>query len=349
MKHTIIVGIASFGMSGKIFHAPLLAHRNNFKIKRIVERTKNEAQKLYPDVIVSRSFEDLLHDNEIELIVVNTPDQTHFEYAKKSLEANKHVIVEKPLTLTVAEGEALIELARQKGKILSVFQNRRWDGDFLTVQRIVTEQILGRLVDYEAHFDRYRNYIQTDSWKEKSASGTGTLFNLGAHMIDQALVLFGMPTAVTAHLKVVRTSGEVDDWYDIRLHYPDVNVNLKASLLVREPVPRYILHGTSGSFLKWGPDPQEEALKQGKNPNDPDWGRELKEWWGLLNIEKDNGQFKEKYETLPGNYNAFYDNIFDSITHGTELVVKPEEALDAIRIIDAVKKSGAQQKTIMMV
>jgi scyllo-inositol 2-dehydrogenase (NADP+) len=349
MEHTIIVGIASFGMSGKIFHAPLLSHHKKFRIKRIVEQTKNEAQKLYPGTVISRSFEDLLQDNEIELIVVNTPDQTHFEYAKKSLEADKHVIVEKPFTLIVEQGEALIALARQGKKVLSVFQNRRWDGDFLTVQRILKNQMLGRLVDYEAHFDRYKNYIQTDSWKEQSASGTGILFNLGTHMIDQALVLFGMPTAVTAHLKVVRAGGEVDDWYDIRLHYPDVNVNLKASLLVREPVPRYILHGTSGSFLKWGLDPQEEALKQGKNPNDPDWGKESKEWWGLLNIEKDNGQFREKYETLPGNYNAFYDNIFDSIAHGTELAVKPEEALDVIRIIDAVKKSSVQQKTIMMV
>jgi scyllo-inositol 2-dehydrogenase (NADP+) len=349
MEHTIIVGIASFGMSGKIFHAPLLTHHKNFRIKRIVERTKNEAQKLYPDVIVSRSFEDLLQDNEVELIVVNTPDQTHFEYAKKSLEAGKHVIVEKPFTLNVEQGEALIALARQKEKILSVFQNRRWDGDFLTVQRIVKEQMLGRLVDYEAHFDRYKNYIQTDSWKEQSVSGTGTLFNLGTHMIDQALVLFGMPKAVTAHLKIMRTGGEVDDWYDIRLHYLNVNVNLKASLLVREPGPRYILHGTHGSFLKWGLDPQEEALKQGKNPNDPNWGKESKEWWGLLNSEKDNRQFREKYETLPGNYSAFYDNIFDCIAHGTELAVKPEEALDVIRIIAAVKKSSAQQKTIMVV
>ncbi|MGD1043796.1 MAG: oxidoreductase [Bacteroidota bacterium] len=349
MDRTIIVGIASFGMSGKIFHAPLLAHHKNFKIKRIIERTRNEAQKLYPDVIVSRSIEDLLQDNEIELIVVNTPDQMHFEHTKKCLETDKHVIVEKPFTITVEEGETLIDLARQKGKILSVFQNRRWDGDFLTVQRIVKEQMLGRLVDYEAHYDRYRNYIQTDSWKEQSASGTGILFNLGTHMIDQALVLFGMPVAVTALLKIMRTGSKVDDWYDIRLHYPNVNVNLKSSLLVREPGPRYILHGTCGSFLKWGLDPQEEALKQGMNPNNPNWGKESQEWWGLLNIEKDNKQFREKYETLPGNYSAFYDNIFKSITHGTELAVKPEEALDVIQIIDAVKKSSTQQKTIMVV
>ena len=199
------------------------------------------------------------------------------------------------------------------------------------------------------NYDRYRNYIQTDSWKEQSVSGTGTLFNLGTHMIDQALVLFGMPEAVTAHLKIMRAGGEVDDWYDIRLHYVNVNVNLKASLLVREPGPRYILHGTNGSFLKWGLDAQEEALKQGKNPNDPNWGKESKECWGLLNREKDNKQFREKYETLPGNYSAFYDNVFNCIAHGTELAVKPEDALDVIRIIDAVKKSSAQQKTIMVV
>lgn len=348
MEHKIIVGIASFGMSGKIFHAPLLAHHKNFRIKRIIERTRSEAQKLYPDVIVSGSFEDLLQDNEIELIVVNTPDQTHFEYAKKSLEAGKHVIVEKPFTQTVEQGKELIELAKQSRKMLSIFHNRRLDGDFLTVQKIVKEEILGRLVDFESHFDRYKTAIHLDSWKEQSGAGTGTLFNLGAHMIDQALVLFGIPTAVTGHLKIMRTDSEVDDWYDIRLHYPNVNVNLKASLLVREPGPRYILHGTLGSFLKWGLDPQEEALKEGKNPNDPNWGKESKEWWGLLNIEKDNRQFREKYETLPGNYNMFYDNIFNSIVRGTELVVKPEEALDVIRIIDAVKKSSAQQKTIMV-
>ena len=349
MEQPIVVGIASFGMSGKIFHAPLLAHHKYFKINRIVERTTHEVQSLYPGVIVSRSLEELLNDREIELIIVNTPDQTHFEYAKQCLEAGKHVVVEKPLTLTVAEGEALIALARQHKRVLSVFQNRRWDGDFLTVRRIVSEQMLGRLIDYEAHYDRYRNYIQANTWKEQAASGTGILFNLGAHMIDQALVLFGMPYAVTAHLKTMRTGGEVDDWYDIRLHYPTLNVNLKASLLVREPGPRYMLHGTAGSFLKWGLDPQEEALRQGKNPNDPDWGSESKEWWGLLTIEKDTGQFKEKFETLPGNYSAFYTNLYEHITLGKELAVKPEEALHVIRIIQAARQSSAQLKTVMVV
>ena len=349
MEHIIITtGIASFGMSGKIFHAPLLAHHKNFRLKRIIERTKDEVRKIYPDVLVSKSVDDLLKDDEVELIVVNTPDQTHYEYAKKCLEANKHVIVEKPFTQTVEQGKELIALAKRQGKILTVFQNRRWDGDFLTVQQVVKEQALGRLVDYEAHYDRYRNYIQPNTWKEQLTSGTGLIYNLGSHMIDQALMLFGMPEAVTAHIKNMRTDSKVNDWYDVRLHYPNVNVALKASYLVREPGPRYLLHGTLGSFLKWGSDPQEEALKQGKNPNDPDWGREPEEWWGILNTEKNGAPFREKFETRPGNYNEFYDNIYDCITYGKELAVKPEEALNVIRIIDALKKSNEMRRTILL-
>jgi scyllo-inositol 2-dehydrogenase (NADP+) len=207
----------------------------------------------------------------------------------------------------------------------------------------VEEKMLGRLVDYEAHYDRYKNIVQKDSWKEQFGAGTSVLYNLGSHMIDQALVLFGMPEAVTGNLKIVRTGSEVDDWYDIRLHYPHINVNLKSSLLVKELGPRYLLHGTHGSFLKWGLDPQEEALKQGKNPNDPGWGYESEEWWGLLNTEIDGVERRGKYETLPGNYHAFYDTI----VHGKELAVKPEEALNVIQIIDSVKKSSEERKTIM--
>jgi Predicted dehydrogenases and related proteins len=348
MEERITVGIASFGMSGKVFHAPLVSHHKNFRIKRIVERSKDEARMLYPNILLSRSIDDLLQDSEIEVIIVNTPDPTHYKLAKQCLDAGKHVIVEKPFTQTVLQGNELIELAQQKGKILSVFQNRRWDGDFLTVQHILDEKLLGRLVDYEAHFDRYKNIVPQNTWKERASSGTGALYNLGSHMIDQALVLFGMPEAVTGILKIMRTGGEVDDWYDIILHYPHVNVNLKTSLLVKEPGPRYILHGTQGSFLKWGLDPQEEAFKQGKNPNDRDWGRESEEWWGTLNTEKEGITHQRKYETLPGNYSAFYDALYESIAHGKELPVKPEEALNVIRIIEAVQKSSKTRTTIVL-
>jgi scyllo-inositol 2-dehydrogenase (NADP+) len=348
MEKRITVGIASFGMSGKIFHAPILSRHKNYQIKRIVERRKNEASLLYPSTLLSRSIDDLLQDDEIELMIVNTPDQTHYEIAKQCLNAGKHVVVEKPFTQTVMQGEELIDLAQQQKKVLSVFQNRRWDGDFLTVQRILDEQLLGRLVDFEAHFDRYKPLIPLDTWKEKASAGAGVLYNLGSHMIDQALVLFGMPEAVTGNLKIMRTDSEVDDWYDILLHYPHVNVLLKASLLVKEPGPRYILHGTQGSFLKWGLDPQEEALKQGKNPNDPDWGREPEEWWGTLNIEKQGVTQRIKYETIPGNYSAFYDALYESIAHGKELAVKPEEALNVIRIIEAVRRSSKTRTTVVL-
>jgi scyllo-inositol 2-dehydrogenase (NADP+) len=341
----IIVGIASYGMSGKVFHAPLLISHENFQVKRIIERSGSEAKERHPDVIVSKTFDDLLGDEEIDLVIVNTPDGTHFELTKKCLEAGKHIVVEKPFTPTVQEGRELIELARRKRRMLSVFQNRRWDGDFLTVRKIVEEHALGRLVDYEAHYDRYSSPVERNSWKEQKAAGAGVIYNLGSHMIDQALVLFGMPEAVTAHLKIVREGGEVDDWYDIRLHYPEVNVNLKTSLLVKEPGPRYLLHGTQGSFLKWGLDPQEEALKQGRTPDEPGWGKEPEESWGILNTEKDGAQFKGRFETLPGNYRSFYDNIYDCLTSGKELAVKPEEALNVIRIIEAAKRSNEEKRT----
>ena len=344
----VTVGIASFGMSGRIFHAPLLAHHTGFQIARIVERSKREATALYPSIAVSRSFDDLLSDHSIDVVIVNTPDATHEIYARKCLEAGKHVVVEKPFTQTIQQGKGLIELARQKGKILTVFQNRRWDGDFLTVRKILDEKLLGDLVDYEAHFDRFKNSVQLESWKEQASAGAGVLFNLGSHMIDQALALFGMPTAVSGFVKTMRSGAEVDDWYDIRMHYPSVNVNVKSSLLVKEPGPRYLLHGTKGSFLKWGLDPQEEALKAGGDPTSSEWGREPEEWWGTLNTEIDGKNILKKFPTLPGNYLTFYDNLYKAIVYKKPLAVPAEEALNVIRIIEAVRISSREGRTVSL-
>jgi predicted dehydrogenase len=346
MERTIGVGIAAFGMSGKVFHAPLLNHVKRFAIKRILERNKDQAGTLYPEAVVSKSFDDLLNDESVELVIVNTPDQTHFEFAKAALQAGKHIVVEKPFTQTVAQGEELISLAQQKRLMLTVFQNRRWDGDFLTVREIVKKKMLGRLVDFESHYDRYRFGIQPDTWKERSDVGAGLLYNLGSHMIDQALVLFGMPEAVTAHTRIVRTRGEVDDWYDIKLHYRDLIACTKSSYLVREIGPRYILHGTLGSFIKHGQDPQEEALKQGHSPGEADWGKESQEWWGLLNTEVNGSQRKVIIETRPGNYGAFYHDVYDCLVHHTNPPVKAEEALNVIRIIEAARRSSQERRTV---
>lgn len=342
----IVAGIASYGMSGKIFHAPLLTHHPGFQLKRIIQRSGDDATQAYPDVSVSRSIDDLLNDADIELVVVNTPDKTHYELAKRCLEAGKHVVLEKPMTQTVAQAMELIALATGRQRMLTVFHNRRWDGDFLTVCKVLKSNVLGHLVEFESHYDRYRNFIQRDTWKERSEEGAGILFNLGSHMIDQALVLFGMPEAVTAHLRILRAGGEVDDWYDIRLHYAGCTALLRASYLVKEHGPRYILHGTNGTFTKFGLDGQEEKLKQGDDPRSSGWGADSVEWFGTLVTEKAGVTQKVRLQTLPGNYSAFYDGVYSSIAGGVKPPVEPEEAANVIRIIEAVRESSNQKRTI---
>ncbi len=338
--------LASFGMSGLVFHGPLLDADKRFELVKVLERTKNETVKKYPYAKIVRSFDELCKDDSIELIVVNTPDHTHYELCRKALEHEKHVVVEKPFTQKYAEALELIELAEKKNLLLTVFQNRRWDGDFLTVKKAIENKLLGRLVSYEAHFDRFRNYIQPDTWKEDSQTGTGTLFNLGSHLIDQALVLFGKPDAVTADIRALRTSSDVDDTFELWLHYPDIRVSLSASYLVREPGPRYTLHGTEGSLLKWGIDPQEAELKKGVIPGSKGWGEEPESEFGLLHTTLQGKDVKEKLATIPGNYPAFYANLYSAIRHGEKLAVNPAEAAMVTKIIEAAFISHKEKRAV---
>lgn len=346
MDKKIVTGIASYGMSGKVFHGPLLSCHPGFLLKSIVERSKDEAKIKYPDVTILRSFDELLKDDEIELIIINTPDHTHTELTHKALQAGKNVVVEKPFTLHASEAEDLLNLAIRKQLTITVFHNRRWDGDFLTIEKIVKNELLGRIVEYESHFERFRNFIK-QSWKEEPANGTGTLYNLGSHLIDQALFLFGMPDAVTGDVQIFRTDAKVDDFFEVILHYKAMRVTLKGSYLVRQPGPRIIIHGTHGSYLKYGNDPQEEALTNGELPIQANWGKEVPEQWGLLNTEKKGIHYIGKIETIPGNYLHFYDNLYDVIVNHKELIVKPQEAVNVINIIEAAYKSSKQQKTVI--
>jgi predicted dehydrogenase len=216
----------------------------------------------------------------------------------------------------------------------------------MTVKKIINEGLLGRLVEYEAHFDRYRNYLQKESWKEQPSSQTGSIYNLGSHLIDQALLLFGLPAAVFADIRALRTGAEVDDAFTLLLRYPEIKVTLKVSYLVREPGPKFTLHGTHGSFLKWGADPQEEDLKSGRQPGSPGWGEEQEEYWGILNTEINGQQYKKKYKTLPGNYMAYYDDIWDAITNNRKPSVTAEQGRDVIRIIEAAKESNSLRKEV---
>lgn len=345
----IVTAIASFGMSGQVFHGPALKVLPQYKIHKILERQKNISAVRYPEATIVRSYNEIINDPDVELVIVNTPDFLHFEMAQQALAAGKHVVVEKPFVKHSDHARQLIELARDKGVILTVYQNRRLDNGYLTVKKILDQKLLGRLVEYETHFDRYRNFIQEGSWKEDGDERTGVLFNLGSHMVDQALSLFGAPQAVTAHISVLRTNGRTADNYDIKLHYPGFKATLRCSYLTREMGPQYILHGTEGSFLKMGTDPQEEMLKQNRLPNEPNWGSEPECDWGTINTSVGGMHIRGKVETVPGNYVAFYENLAQAMRGEASLMVKPEEALMTIRILEACLESNRLQKTIAFI
>lgn len=342
----IVAGMTSFGMSGLVFHGPLLDVHPGFHLKSVLQRTKDTARDKYEHIEIARTIDELVQDPEVELVVVNATNDTHYLHARMALEAGKHVVIEKPMTNTIEEGKELIKLARDKGLVLSVFQNRRWDSDFLTLREIIEEGLLGRIVEFNGNFDRYRNYIQPNTWKEETGAGSGLLYNLGPHLIDQAIVLFGAPDTVSADIRSMRTGSRVDDFFEIYLQYEEVKVRLHSSYLVREPYPRFTVHGTLGSFVKYGLDIQEAALKVGDLPGKPDWGVEEEAIWGTLNTEINGEHVVRKVDSEPGNYLAFYDNIHEAIRNGTKLSVTPQEALSNIHAIELAYQSSKESRSI---
>src|SRR5688572_7863347 len=342
----IKTALLSYGMSGEIFHAPLLAVNPGFDLTMVLQRNSDKAKQRYPHTKIARSVDEVINDNGVELVVINTPNDSHYQYATQALEAGKHIIVEKPFTVSTQEADNLIALAKKKGRLLTVFQNRRWDGDFMTVKKVVDNHWVGKIAEFELHYDRYRNYIEANTWKEEQGPGSGILYNLGSHMLDQVLVLFGRPLEVDARVGTQRPNGKVEDFYDIRMHYADFHAIVKSSYLVREATPRYILHGTEGSFVKYGIDPQEQALKDGKIPGTVGWGTEGKDLWGKLNTTVGGLHLEGAVETMAGDYTQFYKNLYDSIRSGKPLAVKPEESRNVIRLIEACYESNRLRMAI---
>ncbi len=340
----IVTGLASYGMSGSLFHAPFISIHPGFELKFIVERTKNLSKERYPDVRILRSFDALIAEPEVELIVINTPDVTHYELTMKALLAGKHVVVEKPFVFTAAEGRELIELADAKSLMLSVFQNRRWDGDFLTIQKILSAGVLGRVVEFSSAYQRYRNYVQQGAWKEMADNRVGITYNLGSHMVDQAFVLFGKPEAVFAIIDKVREDTKVDDYYHIQLLYPQVKVSLRASFLVKEETPRYFIHGTEGSYVKYGIDTQEEMLKVGISPRIADWGKEPESQWGILHTNHSC----EKFKTERGNYLGFYEEIYKAMRLGKASSTAASQIINVIQILEAAFESSDNRKVVFL-
>ncbi|MDP9109846.1 MAG: Gfo/Idh/MocA family oxidoreductase, partial [Pseudomonadota bacterium] len=297
---------------------------------------------------VVRELDALLDDPTIDLVVITTPNGSHFDYARRSLLADKHVVLEKPFTLTAAEAHELDLLAQQRKRVLSAHQNRRWDGDFLTVQRLLASGMLGRLVQYESHFDRYRPQPKPQAWRESVAEGGGVLFDLGTHLIDQTHTLFGAPRSVQAAVRSQRSGVQVDDSFSLTLHYDGLDVGLHAGMLIRTATPRFALYGTDGAYVKYGLDPQEDALKAGAQPSGESWGKEAEAHWGRLTTTRHGLTLHAALETLPGNYLAYYQNIADAICGKAELIVTAAQATLTMRIIEAARLSADEERTVTL-
>jgi predicted dehydrogenase len=348
----ITTALLSYGMSGSVFHAPLLNAHPDFHLHTIVERTKSASKYSYKNVHVVKSVEAAINDPLIELVIVNTPVHLHYEHAKAALEAGKHVVVEKPFTANIEQAIELNKIAKKQNRILTVFHNRRWDSDFLSVKKVLDKNWLGQIKEVEIHFDRYRPVVEK-SWKEDcNLPGTGSLYNLGSHLIDQALCLFGMPNALFADTNILRPDASVVDYFVVMLFYDTFNVILKSSYLVKLPPPKWQIHGTHGSLLRSGIDPQEEALKNGEIPGSPFWGIEKVQKGELNKLVYYNEAEEKEISKVPpkvaGNYSMFY-TLLSKCFNGGAPPVDPWDAARVIFLIELIMKSAERGEVIEVV
>jgi len=339
--------LLSYGMSGKIFHAPFITLHPGFELAGAWERSKHLIAKDHPGARSYPSLENLLADNSIELVIVNTPTYSHYEYAKQALLSGKHIVVEKAFTTTVDEALELRSIAEKQNKKIAVFQNRRWDSDFKTVQKIIKEGQLGPIVEAEIHYDRYNPALSPKQHKEVPGPGAGILKDLGPHLIDQALCLFGMPGSVFADIRVTRDLSQVDDWIAIVLFYPNMRMRLKAGYFVKQPLPSFIFHGTNGSFLKPRADVQESNLHAGLKPNIIDWGTEPETAKGLLHVSGEP-DVVGYVTSLQGNYFDFYDGVHKALTGKEPMPVTVDDGINVMRIIEAALKSHQEKRVISL-
>lgn len=350
MSSIIRTGIIGYGLSGRVFHAPFIDVVEGYELTKI-STSKPENVKLieerYPVTAVVPDGRGIIEDPEIDLVIVTSPNTEHFRWAREALIAGKHVVVEKPFTVNVAEADELIEIAQRQGKILTVYHNRRFTSDTKTVRKILESGILGEIVDYESHFDRYRpNPRPGGAWREDPLPGSGIFYDLGSHLIDQALWFFGMPLAVTANIDSQRPWAKADDHFDVRLHYPSFTATLKSGMLCKIPGPTYLIHGRNGSFVKYGLDVQEATLDAGAVPQGKDWGREPESIWGNICVDYKEVKIEGKVESEQGDYRDYFINLRDAINGKTKIAVKPEEARNVIQIIQLALQSSREKRTI---
>jgi scyllo-inositol 2-dehydrogenase (NADP+) len=340
------VALCSYGMSGKVFHAPLITAESGLKLHTILQRNEPTALANYPQVNIAKTFEDFLANPDIHIVVVNTPNELHYPMTKAALQAGKHVVVEKPFTLDLDQGHELIALARGQKKILSVFQNKRLESDHLDVQKIIESGALGRIVEVEWHYDRYRTNVTHKKWKEDNLPGSGTWFDLGIHMVDSMLCLFGKPKAVYADMRSLRRAEGSTDYFNTCFHYADMRVILRSSTYVSEKGATVTIHGDKGSFLKFGQDVQEAQMMRGLIPGVRGWAKPGEDNYGVLHTHNNGEATRTIIPGQPGCYEHYYQNIAEAISGNTPLEFLPQQSLLGVELLLAGEKSAEEQKLI---
>ena len=336
----IDVGLIGFGLAGRSFHAPVIRAVPGLRLAAIVQRTGNEAADAYPDVRVVRTLEELLSIETIQLVVIATPNQTHFPLAARCLEAGRDVVVDKPFTTSVAEAGELLKLAKSLGRLLTAYHNRRFDADFQALRGVVASGELGRVIRLESHYDRYRPNSKPGAWREKPEAGSGVLFDLGPHLIDHALTLLGTPEFVVADVRIEREGFSTDDAFDICLEYAGgVRAQLSATMLTVTPRARFVVTGTKGSFVKNEFDPLENTLRSGAIPSGDSWMLDKEENWGELAVVK-SGRLEKRKIASRGDWREFYANVRDAILGNAALLVTPQEILNVMVGIALAQESS---------
>lgn len=347
MNKKIKTGVVGFGLSGKVFHAPFIGTNPDYELHTIVT-TGREAGKFYPRARIINNFNSLILDPEIDLVVICTPHNMHVEQACRALQAGKHVVIEKPVAMNSTQAEQIIADSKAAGKFAFPYHNRRWDGDFLTLKHLIQQGYLGDVIDFESRFDRYSPVLSRAEWRYNDESGGGTLYDLGPHLIDQAICLFGAPQSVWCILHTQRQNSKVSDSFDLKLIYPALTASLGAGIFVREPGPRFQVHGRLGSYIKHGLDTQEARLKMRKMPLDKNFGSEPKKNFGLLHSVANKKTIRIKYATIPGYYMGFYEDVAAVLAGTKPPEVSLEDALLNLKIIEAAALSYTEKRNVYL-
>ena len=345
MSDNIRVGLIGYGYASKTFHAPLIVGTPGMTLAAVSSSDASKVHADWPNVTVVSDPKQLFNDPSLDLIVIPTPNDTHFPLARAAMEAGKHVVVDKPFTVTLSQARELEAMAKSRGLVLSVFHNRRWDSDFLTLKGLIAEGKLGEVSYFESHFDRYRPQVR-NRWREQAGPGSGIWYDLGPHLIDQALVLFGVPVSLTVDMAQLRPDAQTTDYFHAVLTYPQRRVVLHSTMLAAAESARYIVHGTRGSYVKFGLDPQEDRLKAGERPPQEEWGYDMRD--GVLTLAVGDELDAQTLLTVPGNYPAYYAAIRDALNGQGENPVPASQAIRVMELIELGIESAKHRSTLCL-